>query len=78
MIHARHGAVWTADFQPLFSKRLKRLRRGDLVNQMEIDVEHGRRVCCLANYMAAPYLVKEGLRSWHGLPVDYWHSRIKA
>ena len=59
MIHGRHGPVRTAHLEPALPQTGERLRRGDLVDQMEVDVEDRRRARFLRDDVGVPDLLEE-------------------
>jgi hypothetical protein len=50
--------VWTTQLAARQAKTLKGLRRGNLVNQMEIDVEDRRLACRFRNEVLLPYFLE--------------------
>ena len=56
VIHRRDAAVRPADFAPGQTKPFKRLRRSDLVQQLQIDIDQRRLALRLRNHMLLPDL----------------------
>jgi len=54
VIHRRHRQLRSADAPSTEAEALERLRRGDLVHEMEVDVEQGRLAGLLADDVALP------------------------
>ena len=57
MIHRGERFVCPPDFQSALFQTRKRLRRGDLVNEMNIDVEDGGSVRLSDDNVSVPDLV---------------------
>src|SRR4029079_7819490 len=63
MIERREAAVGAAHLDAARAEEVERLRARDLVNQMQIDVQHGRRVVGLGRDDGLrPYFLEQGLR----------------
>jgi hypothetical protein len=62
VIHRCQGAVRPAHTAAREPEPFECLRRGDLVDEMEVDVEQGRLLALLADEMALPDAVEKGLR----------------
>jgi hypothetical protein len=70
MVHRRHGALRAADAQPALAQHGEGLGRGHLVDQVQVDVEHGRPAFLLGHHVRVPDFVEKGLWSaHHQLPV---------
>src|SRR3990172_3859341 len=65
MIRRRHGFVWVAHFQSSRAKAGEGLRRGDFVNQVQVNVQDSRRVRLLRDDVSVPDFFDEGLRLRH-------------
>ena len=60
VVHGRKGPVRPAQPQSAAAQHVERLRRGDLVHQVQIDVQHGRSLRRLGHYdVPVPDLVEE-------------------
>ena len=58
VIRRRFISIGVPDFQPAPAQLLKRLRRRDLVRQVQIDIQDRRRARFLQNNMRVPDLIK--------------------
>ena len=56
------GEIGTPDLQTALAQALKRLRRRDFMNQMQIDVEQRRSAGLLVNYVRVPEFFDDGTR----------------
>ncbi len=67
MVHRGDGALRAPNGEPTFPQLPKGLRRGYLVDQMQIDIKHGRMLLRLGHHeMAFPHFLKECARR-HGV-----------
>src|SRR6266404_2694536 len=63
MVHGGERALGASYAQAALAQHREGLRGGDLVNQVQVDVEHRRRVGALgAHLVTPPHLVEQGLR----------------
>jgi hypothetical protein len=60
MIHGGYGPIRAAHTQPASAQAREGLRAGNLMNQMEIDVEYGRTVRFGGDDMGIPDLGEKG------------------
>ena len=74
MVHRRLGAVRTARRQAARLQLGEGLRRGDLVDQVQVDVQHGGGGVGLGDHdVGVPQLVEQGAWCGHaGVPVMRW------
>ena len=63
VIHRRHGALGSAHAATGQPQPLEGLRRGDLVDEMEVDVEQRRLPGRLDDHVIVPDLLEEGARA---------------
>ncbi len=67
MIERRQGQVRTAHGKPFLPQQRECLRRRDFVDDVQVDVEYGRRLPRLGNdHVVRPYLVEQGRWCTHG------------
>ena len=59
VVHRGERQVGTADRSPCEAERLERLRRGDLVHEVQVDVEEVGDPLGASHHMAFPHLVEE-------------------
>ena len=59
VIDRRDGAVRAANLAARGAQTVKRLRRSDLVHQVQVDVEQRRLVAGLANYVRVPDFLEQ-------------------
>jgi hypothetical protein len=65
VIHRRHGALGAPHLQVALAQPREGLRRGDLVDEVQVDVQDGRRVGRRgAHEVRVPDLLEQ--RPWHG------------
>jgi hypothetical protein len=62
VIHRRDGTLRTTDLQTALAEAGKGLRRSDLVHQVEVDIQDGRRIGSFGNDMRLPDFFKECFR----------------
>ena len=62
MIEGGDGFIRTPDFQPALAQAGKSLRRGNLVDQVQVNVQHRRAIRLLCHHMAEPYLLEKRSR----------------
>ena len=60
------GQVGPADLEAAGGQPGERLGRGHLVDQVEVDVQHGRQAGRLRHHVAVPDLVEQGAWGGHG------------
>ena len=78
MVHRRDGQVGTADAPAGEAEPLERLRRGDLVDEVEIDVEQRRAALLLEDDVPLPDLLEEGLRHPASVPRRRYAAACRA
>jgi len=54
VVYGGDGQVWPADFQSTVAQTLKRLRRGDLVDQVHVDEKQRGSAGLLVDYVGIP------------------------
>ena len=54
VVHRGDGAVGAADFQPALAQAGEGLRRGDFVDQVQVNVQDGRGVRLLGDDVRVP------------------------
>ena len=63
VVHGGEGQLRPPHLQPPLAQHREGLRRGDLVNEMQVDVEDGRGVGGFRRHLvAAPHLLEQRLR----------------
>ena len=62
VVHRREGAVGAAHAQPARAETGEGLRRGHLVDEVQVDVEDGGRAVVLAHDVVAPDLLEQRRR----------------
>lgn len=64
MVHRGLGVIGPTDFQSSIAQSLKGLGRGDLMDEMEVDIEDGRATGLMEDDMLVPDLFEQcfGLR----------------
>ncbi len=67
VIHGRHRPIRTAHLEPALAQAGERLRRGDLVNQVEVDVEDRRRARVLSDDVGIPDFLEERARHMNSM-----------
>jgi len=60
VVHRRHGVVGPADRDAAVAQTLEGLRRGDLMHEVEIDIENGRGARLMDDDVIIPDLFKQG------------------
>ncbi len=76
MIHRGQCAIGAANFQPLSAQQRERLRRSDFVDEMQIHVQHCRRINGLGdNFVRFPDFFEQGLRGHRSIQ---WVSKRAA
>jgi hypothetical protein len=58
VIHRCDGEIRSPNLQASLTETGERLRRGDFVNQVKVDVENGRSIGFLYDDVVVPYLLK--------------------
>jgi hypothetical protein len=59
MIHRRLRVVGPPDLQAAVAQPWKSLRRGDLVDQVQVDIQHGRGTGLVDDDVIVPDLLKQ-------------------
>ena len=62
MVHRGDGFIGPADFQSALAQAGKGLRRGDFVDQVQVDIQDGRGIRLLGHNVSVPDFFKQGLR----------------
>jgi hypothetical protein len=57
VVRRRNGEIGAANFQASLAQTVESLRRGDLVDQMEIDIQERRRSGFFSNDVVGPDLL---------------------
>ncbi len=59
VIHRGDGQIRTADLKPALAQHGEGLRRGDLVSQVQVDIQQIRRTGFLGHYVAIPNFLEQ-------------------
>ena len=82
VVHRGHGEIGTADGAPGETEPVERLRRRDLVDEVQVDIEEVGFAITSADDVALPDLFREGVRRGglrHApiLPGECWTARMR-
>ena len=66
-----HRKVGTANGTASHSKPIERLRRGDLVDEVEVDIDDGRFARLFVDHVGVPNLLEHSLRG-HQITPESW------
>ena len=68
MIHCRESFIRAADFKSALAQACEGLRRGDFMDEVQVNIENGRRFRLFGDNVRVPYFLEECF--WHSISED--------